>query len=77
MNNLLIIGSGIVGAAYGGVLCLAGAIGLWTPCPTNYSCSELQHKAAGTLLNGGLLLGTGATLFVIGAERDRKNGTKI
>lgn len=76
MNNLL-IGSGIVGAAYGGVLCLAGAIGLMGPCPTGYNCSELQHKAAGTLLNGGLLLGTGATLFVIGAERDRKNGTKI
>lgn len=76
MNNLL-IGTGIIGGAYGGVLFLAGAIGLWAPCPTNYSCSDLQHKAAGTLLSGGLLLGTGATLFVIGAERDRKNWTKI
>ena len=76
MNDFL-ISTGIVGAAYGGVICLAGAVGLMGPCPTGYNCSELQHKAAGTLLNGGLLLGTGATLFVIGAERDRKNGTKI
>ena len=76
MSNFL-ISTGIVASAYGGVLCLAGAIGLMGPCTTNYSCSDLQHKAAGTLLNGGLLLGTGATLFVIGAERDRKNWTKI
>ena len=76
MNNLL-MGTGIIGAAYGGVLCLAGAIGLMGPCPTGYNCSELQSKAASTLLVGGAVLGTGAALFAIGAERDRKNWTKI
>lgn len=71
MNNFL-ISTGIIGGAYGGVLCLAGAIGLLGPCPSNYSCSDLQSKATSTLLIGGAVLGTGAALFVIGAERDRK-----
>ena len=73
MNNLL-IGTGIIGGAYGAVLCLAGSIGLWTPCPASYnSCSDLQSKATSTLLVGGALLGTGATLFVVGAKRERKD----
>jgi hypothetical protein len=77
MNSFL-ISTGILGGAYGGVLCLAGALGLWTSCPASYNnCSELHSKATSTLLIGGALLGTGAGLFAIGAERDRKNWTRI
>tara|TARA_B100001939_G_scaffold134317_1_gene116663 strand:+ start:1156 stop:1383 length:228 start_codon:yes stop_codon:yes gene_type:complete len=72
MTNLL-VATGTGFGAYGAALLLAGAVGLWTPCPASYnSCSELQSKATSTLLIGGALLGTGAGLFVIGAERERR-----